>query len=194
MRMAAGEGAEEITGLLNPWSNGDEGALAKLIPIVYGELRRIAQRQMAREHHGHTLQPSALVNEAYIRLVDCNALQWRNRAHFFGVMAGLMRRILVDLARSRRNQKRGGNWQRVTLDGALLPSATTDLDLVAVDEALEDMARIDVRKAKVVELRFFAGLTVEETAEVLQISGDTVARDWTFAKAWLSRELRINRG
>jgi RNA polymerase sigma factor (TIGR02999 family) len=109
-------------------------------------------------------------------------------------MAGLMRRILVDLARSRRNQKRGGNWQRVTLDGALLPSATTDLDLVAVDEALEDMARIDVRKAKVVELRFFAGLTVEETAEVLQISGDTVARDWTFAKAWLSRELRINRG
>ena len=194
MRMAAGEGAEEITGLLNPWSNGDEGALAKLIPIVYGELRRIAQRQMAREHHGHTLQPSALVNEAYIRLVDCNALQWKNRAHFFGVMAGLMRRILVDLARSRRNQKRGGNWQRVTLDGALLPSATTDLDLVAVDEALEDMARIDVRKAKVVELRFFAGLTVEETAEVLQISGDTVARDWTFAKAWLSRELRINRG
>lgn len=192
--MATGEGAEEITGLLNAWSNGDEGALAKLIPIVYGELRRIAQRQMAREHHGHTLQPSALVNEAYIRLVDCNALQWRNRAHFFGVMAGLMRRILVDLARSRRNQKRGGNWQRVTLDGALLPSATTDLDLVAVDEALEDMARIDVRKAKVVELRFFAGLTVEETAEVLQISGDTVARDWTFAKAWLSRELRINRG
>ncbi len=149
---------------------------------------------MAREHHGYTLQPSALVNEAYIRLVDCNALQWKNRAHFFGVMAGLMRRILVDLARSRRNQKRGGNWQRVTLDGALLPSATTDLDLVAVDEALEDMARIDVRKAKVVELRFFAGLTVEETAEVLQISGDTVARDWTFAKAWLSRELRINRG
>ena len=194
MRMAAGEGAEEITGLLNAWSNGDEGALAKLIPIVYGELRRIAQRQMAREHHGHTLQPSALVNEAYIRLVDCNALQWKNRAHFFGVMAGLMRRILVDLARSRRNQKRGGNWQRVTLDGALLPSATTDLDLVAVDEALEDMARIDVRKAKVVELRFFAGLTVEETAEALQISGDTVARDWTFAKAWLSRELRINRG
>lgn len=194
MRMATGEGAEEITGLLNAWSNGDEGALAKLIPIVYGELRRIAQRQMAREHHGHTLQPSALVNEAYIRLVDCNALQWKNRAHFFGVMAGLMRRILVDLARSRRNQKRGGNWQRVTLDGALLPSATTDLDLVAVDEALEDMARIDVRKAKVVELRFFAGLTVEETAEVLQISGDTVARDWTFAKAWLSRELRINRG
>lgn len=192
--MATGEGAEEITGLLNAWSNGDEGALAKLIPIVYGELRRIAQRQMAREHHGHTLQPSALVNEAYIRLVDCNALQWKNRAHFFGVMAGLMRRILVDLARSRRNQKRGGNWQRVTLDGALLPSATTDLDLVAVDEALEDMARIDVRKAKVVELRFFAGLTVEETAEVLQISGDTVARDWTFAKAWLSRELRINRG
>lgn len=192
--MATGEGAEEITGLLNAWSNGDEGALAKLIPIVYGELRRIAQRQMAREHHGHTLQPSALVNEAYIRLVDCNALQWKSRAHFFGVMAGLMRRILVDLARSRRNQKRGGNWQRVTLDGALLPSATTDLDLVAVDEALEDMARIDVRKAKVVELRFFAGLTVEETAEVLQISGDTVARDWTFAKAWLSRELRINRG
>ena len=188
--MATGEGAEEITGLLNAWSNGDEGALAKLIPIVYGELRRIAQRQMAREHHGHTLQPSALVNEAYIRLVDCNALQWKNRAHFFGVMAGLMRRILVDLARSRRNQKRGGNWQRVTLDGALLPSATTDLDLVAVDEALEDMARIDVRKAKVVELRFFAGLTVEETAEVLQISGDTVARDWTFAKAWLSRELK----
>jgi RNA polymerase sigma factor (TIGR02999 family) len=192
--MANGEEAGEITGLLNAWSNGDEDALAKLIPIVYGELRRIAQRQMAREHPGHTLQPSALVNEAYIRLVDCNAVQWKNRAHFFGIMAGLMRRILVDLARTRRNQKRGGNWRRVTLDGAIRPTAATDLDLVAVDEALEDMARIDVRKAKVVELRFFAGLTVEETAEVLQISGDTVERDWTFARAWLMRELRPGKG
>ena len=188
--MARGEGEAEITGLLLAWSNGDERALAKLTPIVYGELRRIAQKQMAGERAGHTLQPSALVNEAYIRLVNCNGVNWRSRAHFFGITAGLMRRILVDLARTRRNQKRGRDWRRVTLDGALLANAAPDLDVVAVDEALEDLAKIDARKAKVVELRFFAGLTVEESAEVLQISGDTIGRDWTLAKAWLSRELK----
>ncbi len=194
MRMAMNEGAEEITGLLNAWSNGDQSALAKLTPIVYSELRHIAQRQIARERAGQTLQPSALVNEAYLRLVDLNGVQWRNRAQFFGLMAGVMRRILVDSARTRRSQKRGGDWRRVSLDGALLSGAATRSDIVAIDDALEDLSNIDTRKAKVVELRFFAGLTVEETAEVLQISADTVGRDWTFAKAWLMRELKRGSG
>lgn len=193
MRMA-GEEIAGITNLLLAWNNGDESALAKLTAIVYTELRHIAQRQMARERGGQTLQPSALVNEAYLRLVNCSAVQWRNRAQFFRVMAGLMRRILVDSARTRRSQKRGGDWRRASLDAVLLAGAATRSDILAIDEALEDLSEVDARKAKVVELRFFGGLTVEETAEVLNISADTVGRDWTFAKAWLMRELRHGGG
>lgn len=193
MRMASAKEVTEITNLLLAWNSGDHSALAKLTPIVYAELRRIAQRQIARERGERTLQASALVNEAYLRLIDCNAVQWRNRAQFFGVTAGLMRRILVDAARTRRSRKRGGDWRRVTLDGAVLAGAATDFDIVAIDEALEHLASIDARKAKVVELRFFAGLAVDETAEALRVSPDTVGRDWTFAKAWLARELKINR-
>jgi len=188
-----GEETKEVTELLVAWSQGDQNALAKLTPLVYEELHRVAQRHMAGECPGHTLQPTALVHEAYLRLVDFNDVQWKNRAHFFAVAAGLMRRILVDFARSRRSQKRGGVWHRVTLDDALLPSVAPASDLVAIDEALDDLAKVDVRKAQVVELRFFGGLSTEETAEVLDISTDTVGRDWNLAKVWLSRQLKRGR-
>ena len=183
-------GHEEVTGLLLAWGNGDKSALSRLTPLVYKELHRVADAYMCREHNGHTLQTTALVNEAYIRLVDSSRVRWQNRAHFFAVAAQLMRRILVDFARNRRYQKRGGDWRRVTLAEGVGVATTFDADLVAVDEALQGLAKLDVRKARVVELRFFGGLSLEETAEALQISTDTVGRDWRAAKAWLMRELK----
>jgi RNA polymerase sigma factor (TIGR02999 family) len=181
---------QEVTELLMAWGNGDAGALSRLTPLVYEELHRLAAAYMRREKAGHTLQTSALVNEAYIKLVDSSRVRWQNRAHFFAVAAQLMRRILVDFARSRQYRKRGGDWQQVTLDQRLGFTARLDSDLVALDAALQELARLDLRKARVVELRFFGGLSLEETSEALQVSTDTVGRDWRAAKAWLARELK----
>ena len=180
---------EAITEILLAWGDGDESALERLMPIVYAELRRLAHRYMNREREGHTLQTTALVNEAFLKLIDSSRVRWQNRAHFFAVSAQLMRRILVDFARSRHYQKRGGAAQRVSLDGALLVSVARSGDLIALDDALTALAAIDKRKSEVVELRFFGGLSVEETAEALKVSPDTVMRDWRLAKAWLLREL-----
>lgn len=160
------------------------------MPLVYDELRRLAHRYLAGERPGHTLQTTALVNEAYLRLIDSSRVRWQNRAHFFGVSAQLMRRILVDFARSRHKLKRGGGAVQVSLDEAAIISHEPSADLIALDEALKALADFDERKSKVVELRFFGGLTVEETAEVLQVSTDTVMRDWSLAKVWLLRELK----
>lgn len=182
--------SDDITGLLVRWRTGDEAALQELLPIVHDELRRVARRQMAGERPGHTLQPTALVNEAYLRLVDLKQIQWQNRAHFFAMAARLMRRILVDFARSRRYQKRGGGAKQVSFTEALEIAASQPADVVALDEALAALARVDERKSRVVELRFFGGLSIEETAEVLSVSRETVKRDWTFAKMWLLRHLR----
>jgi len=179
-----------VTQLLIDWSNGDENALQQLIPLVHEELRRVARRHMAHERAEHTLQATALVNEAYMRLVDVQRVKWQNRAHFFAMSARLMRRILVDFARSRRYQKRGGGAQKVTLDEALVVSPEPGSDLVRLDEVLTALAAVDSRKAQVVEMRFFGGLSVEETAEALHVSRDTVMRDWKLAKAWLLRELK----
>jgi len=179
-----------VTQLLIDWSNGDENALKQLIPLVHEELRRVARRHMAHERAEHTLQATALVNEAYMRLVDVQRVKWQNRAHFFAMSARLMRRILVDFARSRRYQKRGGGAQKVTLDEALVVSPEPGSDLVRLDEVLTALAAVDSRKAQVVEMRFFGGLSVEETAEALHVSRDTVMRDWKLAKAWLLRELK----
>jgi RNA polymerase sigma factor (TIGR02999 family) len=179
----------DVTSILRAWSGGDRGALDRLTPIVYHELRRLARRYMRGERDGHSLQTSALVNEAYMRLVDYKRMQWQNRAHFFAVSAQLMRRILVDHAR-RRNLKRGGGVPHVSLDDvAVVSGGEPSPDLVALDDALRALARIDPRKAQVVEMRFFGGLSVDETAVVLQISAVTVMRDWNTAKAWLYREL-----
>ena len=182
----------EVTRLLKAWSVGDEEALEKLTPMVYRQLHQIARRYMAGERSGHTLQTTALVNEAYLRLVDCEKVNWQDRAHFFAVSAQLMRRILIDFARSRGYLKRGGAVPHISLEEA--PSVCNELDvnLVALDDALKALSAVDERKSKVVELKFFGGLSVEETAEVLRISSDTVIRDWRFAKIWLLREL--NRG
>jgi len=180
---------QEVTQLLLAWSQGDQSALDQLIPLVHAELHRLAHRCMDRERAGHTLQTTALVNEAYLRLIDSSQVRWQNRAHFFAVAAQLMRRILVDFARSRHNLKRGGAAQRVSLDEALLVPQEPDPDLIALDEALNVLAALDPRQARAVELRFFGGLSVEETAEVLQVSPETVHRDWRVAKAWLLREL-----
>ncbi len=179
----------EVTQLLQAWSAGEQGALDKLVPVVYQELRRLAKRYMAHEPPGHTLQTTALVNEAYLRLVDVKQLNWQNRAHFFGVSAQLIRRILVDHARSRRSLKRGGDGLAVSLDEALLVGRERGPDLVALDDALKTLAATDPRRGRVVELRFFGGLSVEETAEVVRVSPETVMHDWKFAKAWLLREL-----
>ncbi len=178
----------EVSGLLRAWGDGDRGALDQLTPIVYDELRRLARRYMRRERPGHSLQTTALVNEAYMRLVDYKSMQWQNRAHFFAVSAQLMRRILVEHAR-RHNLKRGGGVQHVSFDETAIVSGDRAADLVALDFALSALAQIDARKAQVVEMRFFGGLSVEETAEVLKISAVTVMRDWSTAKAWLYREL-----
>jgi RNA polymerase sigma-70 factor (ECF subfamily) len=179
---------EEPSQLLRAWSNGDSTALDKLTPIVYNELRNLARRYMKRERAGGSLQTTALVNEAYLRLVDYKRMEWQNRAHFFAVSAQLMRRILVEHAR-RHNLKRGGGVHHFSLDEAVAVGAARAADLVALDDAMRELAQIDPRKAQVVELRFFGGLSVKETAEVLKISSVTVMRDWSTAKAWLYREL-----
>lgn len=180
---------QEVTQLLRAWSGGEESALDKLVPMVYGELHRMARRYMARERPGQTLQVTALVNEAYLRLVDSPQTSWQDRAHFFAVCAQMMRRILVDRARGRRAQKRGLGTPALELDEALVVAQGRGTDLVALDDALKDLAALDPRKGQVVELRFFGGLSVEETAEVLKVSKETVMRDWKLAKSWLRREL-----
>jgi RNA polymerase sigma factor (TIGR02999 family) len=179
----------DVTALLLAWSEGDSSALDQLAPLVYQELRRLARHYMGQERPGHTLQATALVNEAYLRLVDLNRMRWQNRAHFFAVSAQMMRRILVEFARHRHRDKRGGDAPRVSLDEALEVSAEKGTDLVALDDALCTLAAMDPRLGQVVELRFFGGLSVEETAEVLKVSAETVMRDWKTAKAWLLREM-----
>lgn len=187
--MARSASPQEVTQLLLAWGNGEQEALEKLIPLVYGELRRLAHRYMARERPGHTLQSTALVHEAYQRLVDLREVRWQNRAHFLAVSAELMRRILVDSARSRRYLKRGGEWRQVSLDEARAVSPDRRADIVALDDALRALAGVDPRKSRVVEMRFFGGLSVKETAEVLKVSPETVLRDWRLAKVWLLQQL-----
>ena len=183
----------EITQLLQAWRRGDEGALDKLTPQVYRELHLAARRCMGRERDGHTLQTTALINELYLRLADLKLIDWQNRAHFFALCARQMRRILTDQARARQSHKRGDGAKAVSLDEALVVSPQPTADLVAVDDALNRLAKVDDRKSQVVAMRFFGGLSVEETAEVLKVSPDTVARDWRLAKAWLMRALSENK-
>jgi RNA polymerase sigma factor (TIGR02999 family) len=178
-----------VTALLVKWRRGNEEAAAQLLPLVLAELRRIARRHMAGERPDHILQATALVNEAYLRLVDIRSIQWQDRAHFYAMAARLMRRVLVDFARAQKNQKRGGELQRITFDQNLPIASDTPENLIAIDDALRSFATEYERKAQVVELRFFGGLSVEETAEVLKVSQETVMRDWKFAKNWLRREL-----
>jgi RNA polymerase sigma factor (TIGR02999 family) len=180
---------QEVTGLLIDWSKGDQAAFDRLLPLVYGELRQMARRYMARQQSGHTLQTTALIHEAYLKLVEQKDKQWQNRAHFFGVAAQAMRHILVDYARSKQAERHGGGAQAVSLDEALTVSQERTAELVALDDALQELAKFDPRKSQVVELRFFGGLSVEETAEVLKVSEVTVMRDWSMAKAWLHRAL-----
>jgi RNA polymerase sigma factor (TIGR02999 family) len=179
----------DATELLVAWSSGDESAFDRLVPLVHQELRVLARSYMRRERSGHTLQATALVNEAYIRLIDVNRVQWQNRTHFLAVAAQTMRRILVEFARQRRRQKRGGAAIRVTMDDAMDVAQDSSADLVRLSDALSALATFDPRMSQVVELRFFGGLTVQETAEVLNVSPETVMRDWKTAKAWLLREL-----
>ncbi len=179
----------DVSQLLRAWSDGDQLALERLTPIVYEELHRLARYYMKGERPGHLLQTTALVNEAYMRLVDYKRMQWQNRAHFFAVSAQVMRRILVEHARS-HNLKRGGGVQHISLDETVVVGGNRDADLVALDDAMNALARLDARKVQVVEMRFFGGLSVEETAQVLKVSPVTVMRDWSTAKAWLYRELR----
>src|SRR3954454_13455487 len=181
-----------VTALLRAWGNGDEGALERLTPLVEAELRRLARGYMRRERRDHTLQVTALVNEAFLRLTDARRVRWQDRAHFLGISARLMRRVLVDHARSRGYRKRGGGAERVTLDEELVTAPDPPVDVLALDRALEALAALDIRKSRVIELRFFGGLSVEETAEVLHVSADTVKRDWRLAKLWLLRELDAN--
>jgi RNA polymerase sigma factor (TIGR02999 family) len=181
--------APDITQLLQAWTEGDKQALDKLMPLVYRELHRLAQRSMARERSGHTLLTTALVNEAYLRLVDARKVNFQNRAHFFAVSAQLMRRILVEFARRHGSLKRGGEVQRVSLEENLVVYGERGPDLVALDDALRALAALDTRRSRVVELRFFGGLSVEETAEALSVSPETVMHDWKLAKAWLLREM-----
>jgi RNA polymerase sigma factor (TIGR02999 family) len=180
---------QNVTQLLIDWSKGDKEALDNLVPLVYEELRRQAARYLRHERAGHTLQTTALIHEAYLRLVDQRNVHWQNRAHFFGIAAQMMRRILVDHARTKKRAKRGGSDIRVSFSEATLKAPDQDLDIVALDEALEHLAEIDEQQSKIVELRFFSGLTVEESAEVLGFSPATVKRDWSMAKAWLHREI-----
>jgi len=186
---AAAAPPHNVTLILQEWSAGDSDAPARLMPLVYTELRRLARDYLRRERSDHTLQPTALVHEAYLRLVDQTRLTWQNRAHFYGVAAQLMRRILVDHARTHGAQKRGGPTPKLSLDEARFSPEDRPADLLALDEALKALAETDERKARVVELRFFGGLNMEETAEVLQVSEKTVRRDWQMAKLWLHREL-----
>jgi RNA polymerase sigma factor (TIGR02999 family) len=182
----------DITQLLVRWSNGDSNAEEQLIPLVSGELRRLAHAYMRRQRPGHLLQTTALVHEAYMRLVDAKTLDWQSRAHFYGISAKLMREILVEFARAGHAQKRGGGAIPVPLENAELAAKTPGVDLVALDDALNDLAQFDQRKAKIVELRFFGGLSVEETAEVLQVAPVTVTREWGKAKAWLYRTIKAS--
>ena len=190
--MAEGEGSkpvEEVTALLQAWSDGDPAAFDKLAPVVYNELRRLARHYMARERRDHTLQPTALVNEAYLRLADLQRLHWKNRIHFFAISSQVMRRVLVDSARSRERHKRGGDPQRLSLDECANLGQQHDAALIALDDALNALAASDARKCRVVEMKFFGGLSTEEIAESLHVSPDTVLRDWKLAKLWLLREL-----
>ena len=181
---------QEVTQLLRAWSGGDKAALETLIPLIYKDLRQRAHRYMGRERQGHSLQTTALINEAYLRLVGSAPVAWESRSHFFAIAARLMRRILVDHARTRRSLKRGGEGRLVSLDEEHLVGGQPQRDLVSLDEALDALAAVDPRKGRVVELRFFGGLSVEETAEVLTVSPQTVLRDWKLAKVWLLREMR----
>lgn len=182
-------GPSEVTGLLRAWGQGDEAALQKLVPLVYDQLHMAARRYMAGEHPGHTLQTTALIHETYLRLVSVRQVKWQDRAHFLAICAQLMRRILVDFARSHGYQKRGADATYVDFDEALVVSSHPGANLVALDDALRRLAEVDERKSRVVELRFFGGLSVKETAEVMKVSVDTVMRDWKLAKVWLLREL-----
>ena len=183
------EPSHEITRLLVAWSDGDQVALNKLVPMVEAELRRLARTYMSRERTDHTLQTTALINEAYVRLIDASTVRWQNRAHFFGIAARVMRRVLVDCARQRNYRKRGGGNFQITFDEALAISDADHPDLLALDEALNALGKIDDRKARVVEMRFFGGLTEKETAAALDVSPETVRRDWRLAKSWLLRQL-----
>jgi RNA polymerase sigma-70 factor (ECF subfamily) len=186
----SGPPTAQVTKLLVAWGQGDKAAFEQLVPFVHAELRRIARRQMASERAGHTLQPTALVNEAFLKLIDVREVRWQDRAHFFAMAARVMRRVLVDSARARGYQKRGAGAARVTLDEGRAGTTERAADLIALDEALEALTAIDPRKGQVVELRYFGGLSVEETAEALGISVRTAKRDWTMAKLWLSSELK----
>jgi len=181
---------QEVTQLLRAWSEGDHHALEKLTPLVYAELHRRAHWQMANERSGQTLQTTALVNEIYVQLIDLRGVTWRDRAHFFALSSRLIRRVLIDAARAKAAQKRGGQASHIELDENVLVSQEPRADVIALDDALTALAAIDERKSQVVELRFFGGLGIEETAEVLKVSPETVKRDWKLAKAWLRRELR----
>jgi RNA polymerase sigma factor (TIGR02999 family) len=183
------EASKDVTRLLVDWSNGSKQALEDLMPLVYDELRRLAGRYLRHERPGHTLQSTALVHEAFLRLVDQKSVRWQNRAHFFGVAAQMIRRILVDHARSHQTAKRGADAPKLSLDEALATPEQRDMDLVALDDALNGLAKIDPQQSRIVELRFFGGLSIEETAEVLGISPATVKRDWVIAKSWLYRDL-----
>jgi RNA polymerase sigma factor (TIGR02999 family) len=184
----------EVSRLLRAWSLGEQAAFDQLMPLVYEELRRMARRLMRRQRSGHTLETTALIHEAYLRLVDQSEVRWQNRAHFFGVAAKAMRHILVDHARTRQAAKRGGRMQQVTLHETAAAVIERPLDLLALDDALQGLAVIDKRKSQVVELKYFGGLTVHEIAEVLRVSAETVARDWRLARAWLLRELSKDSG
>ena len=182
----------EVTKLLKAWSDGDQSALDKLMPLVYEELHRLAHQHMRREKPGHMLQTSALLNEAYVRLVDQSRVHWENRGHFFGIAARLMRQILVDEARRRSFAKRGGGTIQVPLDEAGTIMRQQLVNVVALDDAMKSLEKIDERKSRIVELRFFGGMSIEETAEVLKVSPGTVMRDWTFARAWLRKEMSVD--
>ena len=185
--------SNEVTQLLVAWGKGDQTALDQLMPLVYSELHRLARRHIKKERPGHTLQTSALLNEAFLRLVDQRDVHWQSRAHFFSIAAQMMRRILVDYARSRRYAKRGGDARQVTFDEELVVSRQLSADVIELHDALNELAAIDERKSKVVELKFFGGLSIEETAEVLGVSPGTVMRDWTLAKAWLRLAMESHR-
>ena len=182
--------SDTVTQLLRAWRQGDAAALDRLVPVVYQKLRRLARHYMAGQRPGHTLQATALVNEAYMRLIDCEQVNWKDRAHFFAISAQMMRRVLVEFARSRQYQKRGAGARKTSLDEGVIASPQRGQDLVALDDALQALAAEYPRQAQVVELRFFGGLSVEETAEVLHVSAITVMRDWQLAKVWLARELK----
>jgi len=190
-RQPEAEDHVNVTGLLRAWSAGDQAALDRLVPVVHDELKRIARKYMARERQGHTLQPSALVNEAFLRLVEVRGVSWQDRAHFFALSAQMMRRILVNYALARGTRKRGGAVRHVSLNEDLVVSSSRDSEIVELDAALESLAKFDARKARTVELRFFAGLSVEETAVALKVSPQTVLRDWKLSKTWLAREMGL---